>query len=209
MRQRNRAGNAGKADKNPFADRPHPRGMAGKPAWNRGLTWAEMYSPEVVQRQRTDASKRIRRVQDELKCSPEREQLRRAKLSAVARQRGLGGYERGSGRGKKGWYRGYWCDSTYELVFVVYALDHEIELERNLEVFPYEFDGRLQRWIPDFRLADGSYVEIKGYMSPQALAKFDFFYRPLLVLTHARMYDMFEYVWRTYGRNVTALYEVK
>src|SRR5713226_6636200 len=102
--------------------------MAGKPAWNRGLTWAEMYSAEVVQRQRTEASKRIRRLHDELRSSPEREQLRREKLSKVALQRGLGGYERGSGRGKKGRYRGYWCDSTYELVFVIYTLDHEIEL---------------------------------------------------------------------------------
>jgi len=58
------------------------------------------------------------------------------------------------GAAKKGWYRGYWCDSTYELLFVIYTLDHEIELERNLEVFPYEFEGRLQRWIPDFRLAE-------------------------------------------------------
>ncbi len=91
---------------------------------------------------------------------------------------------------------------------MIYTLDHEIELERNLEVFPYEFEGRLQRWIPDFRLADGTYIEVKGYVSPQALAKFQFFYRPLLVLTtQARMHDMFEYVWRTYGRNLTALYE--
>jgi len=50
---------------------------------------------------------------------------------------------------------------------------------------------------------------VKGYVSPQALAKFEFFYRPLLVLTLAAMLDMFEYVWRTYGRNVTALYDVK
>ena len=63
------------------------------------------------------------------------------------------------------------------------------------------------RWIPDFRLADGTYVEIKGYLSAQALAKFEFFYRPLLVLTQAELRDIFEYVWRTYGKNLVALYE--
>jgi hypothetical protein len=88
-------------------------------------------------------------------------------------------------------------------------LDHEIDFERNLEVFPYEFEGQVRRWMPDFRLADGTYIEIKGYMSSQALAKFEFFYRPLLVLGQAELRDMFDYVWQTYGRSVTALYEVK
>lgn len=93
----------------------------------------------------------------------------------MARQRGLGGYEPGSGRGKKGWYRGYWCDSTYELAFVVWAVDHEIPFERNVEFFPYEYDGRLMRWMPDFLPADGTYVEIKGYLSEQARGKFEYF----------------------------------
>ena len=30
-------------------------------------------------------------------------------------------------------------------------------------------------WVPDFIPADGTFVEIKGYMSPQALANFEFF----------------------------------
>jgi hypothetical protein len=166
-----------------------------------------MYSAEVVQRQRVEASIRMRRVHNELRASPKREQLRRAKLSGVARQRGLGGYERGSGRGKKGWYRGYWCDSTHELVFVVWALDHEIEFERNTEPFPYEFDGRVLHWTPDFLLADGTYIEIKGYVATEALAKFEFFYRPLRVLTRPDLEHVFDYVWRTYGKNVIRLYD--
>ena len=149
----------------------------------------------------------MRFAQQALAHSPELEAARRAKLSQVALRRGLGGYERGSGRGKKGWFRGYWCDSTYELVFVAYALDHDIPFERNFEVFPYEYADKLMRWIPDFRLADGTYVEIKGYMSAQAQAKFQFFYRPLLVLAQPELHQMFEYVWQTYGRNLVALYE--
>ena len=53
------------------------------------------------------------------------------------------------------------------VLFVVCALDHEIGFERNQEVFPYEFEERVQRWIPDFRLADGTYVEIKFYRVPR------------------------------------------
>jgi hypothetical protein len=115
--------------------------MAGKVAWNRGMTWEAMYSPEVVESQRTGSAMRIKAVREAVLSSPERERARRAKLSIVAQQRGLGGYERGSGRGKKGWYRGFWCDSTYELVFVVWALDHEIPFERNLEFFPMNMRG--------------------------------------------------------------------
>jgi hypothetical protein len=47
MRERNSAGLRGK---NPFHDRPHPRGMAGKAAWNRGLTWEEMFGAVEAQR---------------------------------------------------------------------------------------------------------------------------------------------------------------
>ncbi len=204
MREKNAAVKRGT---NPWAGRAHPRGMAGKVAWNRGLSWAEMYSAELAQRQFAGALANMRFAQQALANSPELEAARRAKLSQVALRRGLGGYERGSGRGKKGWFRGYWCDSTYELVFVAYALDHDIPFERNLEVFPYEYADKLMRWIPDFRLADGTYVEIKGYLSAQALAKFEYFYRPLLVLTQAELRDMFEYVWRTHGKNLVALYE--
>src|SRR5205814_5200704 len=97
------------------------------------------------------------------RISADAEAARRRKLAAVAVARGLGGYERGSGRGKKGWYRGHWCDSTYGLAFGVWALDHEIPFERNLEFFPYEYERRVLQWMPDFLLADGTYIEIQGY----------------------------------------------
>ena len=42
-----------------------------------------------------------------------------------------GGYRRGSGRGKKGWYKGYWCDSSWELAWVIYSLEHGVEFTRN------------------------------------------------------------------------------
>lgn len=181
--------------------------MAGKAAWNRGLTWAQMYSTPVLEQQRARAATWRRTIHDQLRNSPDIEHARRTKLSQIARIRGLGGYERGSGRGKKGWYQGQWCDSTYELAFVVWALDHEIPFERNTEFFPYEFSGRLLRWMPDFRLADGTYVEIKGYLTAQAQAKFDYFLRPLRVFRRGDLQEMFDYVQSRYGGNLLALYE--
>jgi hypothetical protein len=192
----------------PFAGRAHPRGMAGKVAWNRDKTWEAMYSADVVESQRRGASTRMKAIREALAGSPEREQARRAKLSMVAKERGLGGYERGSGRGKKGWYRGFWCDSTYELAFVVWALDHdEIPFERNLELFPYEYEGHVLHWMPDFLLADGTYIEIKGYLTNQARAKFDYFLRPLTIFTRAELSRMFDYVHERYGPNLLGLYE--
>jgi len=204
MRAKNKGAKVGR---NPRAERPHPRGMAGKIPWNRGLRWEEMYGRVVLERQQAARLPRIQSAQRALAESHELEQGRREKLSRVARERGLGGYERGSGRGKKGWYRGHWCDSTYELVFVVWALDHEIPFERNLELFPYEYEGHVLHWIPDFRLADGSYIEIKGYLTDQSRAKFEYFYRSLQVFTRTDLGRMFDYVYAKYGKNVLALYE--
>jgi hypothetical protein len=132
---------------------------------------------------------------------------RRKKLSVVARQRGLGQYREGSGRGKKGRYRGYWCDSSYELAFVIYALDHGFWFERNWQAFSYSFEGRTRTWIPDFRLKNDMYLEIKGYESPQACAKFAAFPHGLIVVKRENMQFVFDYVVGNYGRDFTRLYE--
>ena len=29
-----------------------------------------------------------------------------------------------TGKGKKGWYKGFFCSSTYELAYVIFCLDH-------------------------------------------------------------------------------------
>ena len=80
-------------------------------------------------------------------------------------------------------------------------------LWRNLEFFPYEYEGAVLCWTPDFLLSDGTYIEIKGYLSRQAEAKFDYFYRPLRILTKTDLQRMFGYVYKKYGRNLVALYE--
>ena len=52
---------------------------------------------------------------------------------------------------------------------------------RKTELFPYEYSGSVVHWTPDFLLADGTYVEIKGYLTEQAPAKFEYFLRPLTI----------------------------
>ena len=41
------------------------------------------------------------------------------------------GYHPGAGFGKSGWYRGIWCDSSWQLAFVIYHLDHNLNIVRN------------------------------------------------------------------------------
>ncbi len=80
----------------------------------------------------------------------------------------VGGYREGSGRSKCGYYKGIYCGSTYELCWVIYNLDHQIEFVR--------FDGNLKRdgitYYPDFLLSDGkTIVETKGYEKQDSVDK--------------------------------------
>lgn len=38
-----------------------------------------------------------------------------------------------------GYYKGHYCGSTYELVYTIYNLDHNIQFERNKKGFPYVY----------------------------------------------------------------------
>lgn len=72
--------------------------------------------------------------------------------------KGTGGYREGSGRSKFGYYKGIYCGSTYELVYVIYRLDNNLPVKR----FEGELtDGKL-KYIPDF-IEDNTIIEIKGY----------------------------------------------
>lgn len=69
-----------------------------------------------------------------------------------------GGYREGSGRAKTGYYKGIYCGSTYELVWVIYQLDHNRPFERFKGVIQNEF----LRYYPDFVYENVIY-EMKGY----------------------------------------------
>lgn len=131
----------------------------------------------------------------------------RKKISDSAKRNGVaGGYRSGSGRGHKGRYKGIPCDSTYELVFLIYCLDHGIEIFKNYTKFPYNWNGKIRYYVPDFKLSDG-YVEIKGYWSEQVDAKIKDFPHPIKVLYRKDLNKEFDYVYKTYGTNLLDLYD--
>ena len=138
--------------------------------------------------------------------SIETEKNRRKKISDFAKSHGYGGYIKGSGRGKSGWYKDYWCDSSWELAFVIYNLDHNISFDRNKEKFEYFWNDKIYNWIPDF-IIDNIYYEIKGYWTEQNQSKFNSFKKPLKILYKKDIDYMINYVIDKYGKNYTKLYE--
>jgi hypothetical protein len=76
------------------------------------------------------------------------------------------------GGGKKGRYRGFHCDSTYELAYLIYHLDHNIPITRCDEIRDYIYREKNCKYQPDF-IVGGEIIEIKGYMSNRARAKLD------------------------------------
>jgi len=73
-----------------------------------------------------------------------------------------GGYRKGSGRSKSGYYNGIFCGSTYELLWVMYNIHHNINFERFDGYIEYVLDGVTRKYFPDF-IQDNDIIEIKGY----------------------------------------------
>lgn len=119
-----------------------------------------------------------------------------------------GGYREKGGRGKQGWYKGYYCNSSWELAWVIYQLDNGKIFKRNTEGFSYIFEGESKKFYPDF-IIDDEYVEIKGYHSPQFTAKADQFPHKLKILHKKDMSEYFNYTISKYGKRFTDLYEKK
>lgn len=109
-----------------------------------------------------------------------------------------GGARLGSGRSKSGWYKGIYCGSTYELAWVVYNIDNDIPFERNVEGFPYIFKGESHIYYPDFKLPDGTFVEIKGFQRENDSFKWDAFPNELLIVNKDKCKKYISYVKEKY-----------
>lgn len=112
-----------------------------------------------------------------------------------------------SGRSKHGRYNGIWCDSTWELAYLLYSQDHNINVVRNNTGFSYIWNNSNHTYFPDFYLPDSdTYVEIKGYCDERADAKHSQFTEKLIVLKEAELRPILEYVYDKYGKDIERLY---
>ena len=124
-----------------------------------------------------------------------------------------GGYRKGSGNGKAGWYKGVACQSSYELAWVVYNIDHNIPFKKCKQIFTYIEDGKEHKYYPDFELANGTIIEIKGYyrenvaLKEAAVRNEDI---PYIILYKKDLKYCFDYIEEEYGLskdNIILLYD--
>ncbi len=96
-----------------------------------------------------------------------------------------GGFREGSVKNHKhGWFSGYHYDSSWELIWIKWALNKNIRFERNTKGFPYIFKGEQHLYYPDFYLPDtDEYVEVKGITDELWEAKRAAFPHKLSVVT--------------------------
>ena len=114
-----------------------------------------------------------------------------------------GGYREGCyGYGKQGWYKGIFCGSTYELAYLIYCLDHNIDIKRCTETFEYELNGKKHTYHPDF-VVEGIITEIKGYDRGDVSAKMKSLgNRPYKLLYYKDIIKEMNYVAETYNKKV-------
>ena len=107
-----------------------------------------------------------------------------------------------------GTYKGIHCDSSFELAFVIYCLEHNIQFERNTQGFDYIYEGENKKYFPDF-IINGTYIEIKNYWSEQVQAKIDCFPENLILKTFYKkdLKPCIRYCVDKYGKNFTELYD--
>jgi hypothetical protein len=118
-----------------------------------------------------------------------------------------GGPRNGAGRGKSGMYKNIWCDSSYELAWVIYNLEHNIKFERNKKGYSYEFNGKKHKYYPDF-IVNEKLIEIKGFLRENDKHKFKSVEdKELIILFKKDLEVQLEYTINKYGKDYIRLYE--
>lgn len=175
----------------------------------KGKSFEERFGVERAKEIKSKLSKSMKKCY-ETYSSSEANKRRIEKIKKTAAERhSIGGLRKGSGRGKKGWYKGYYCDSTWELAYVIYNLEHGIPFRRNTKSFEYVFNGENKKYYPDFLLETGEYVEVKGYYTKQFAAKIEQFPKEhtLIIYDKNGIKPFLEYVINKYGKDYYTLYE--
>lgn len=124
-------------------------------------------------------------------CSQECRKIGTKRNLSIALKGKSGGPREGGGIGKGGYYKNIWLDSSWEIKYVTYLDEHNIKWERVKERFPYKFQGKDFKYIPDFYLPDtDTFVEIKGYVTDKDEAKWKYFPHSLKILKKDELKQM-------------------
>lgn len=153
--------------------------LKGKPNIHKGKTWEEIIGAE-----------KYISMKNKWKNNPN-----------------MGGIRKGAGRGKKGWYKGFYCYSSWELAFIIYCLDHNINVKQNKDKFKYFWKSNWHTYLPDF-IVNNEYIEIKGVKTERDQHKWNQFPRDkiLKIYFESDMIFILNYVKEKYGENFISLY---
>lgn len=120
----------------------------------------------------------------------------------------LGGYRAKGGRGKQGWYKGIYCNSSWQLAYVMYCKDHNIDIKRNNTGYQYLFeDVKPSHYYPDFIINGQQFVQVKGFKDARWQYKMKYFPYKLKVIDGDSINYYLSYAKQTYGANFVQLYE--
>lgn len=181
----------------------------GKPAWNKGLTKEtdervnktsqtlhNRYEAGVIKiwcdGLTKDTDERIAKYVKKLKDNPD-----------------CGGYREKSGYGKSGTYKGIFCNSTWELAYLLYCIDNNYDIKRCTKYYTYLGENNEEhKYYPDFIVNNEEIVEIKGYISDSWKMKLPIVEKEhIKVLYKDDMQPILEYVINTYGEDFYKLYD--
>ena len=120
------------------------------------------------------------------------------KLSEIAKKSNFGGYYPNSIKNHHhGNYKGIHCDSSWELAYLVYCLEHNIDIKRCTEVRYYTLNKKKCKYFPDF-VVNNQIIEIKGYFDKVAKIKSE--QNPdIKVLLYDDLKESLEYTINKYG----------
>ena len=132
---------------------------------------------------------------------------RHKKLSENAKKQNFGGLNPDSFyKFKMGWYKGIFCNSSFELAYLIYCLDHNIPIKRCNKKFVYSFKGKQYNYYPDFIINEDTIVEVKGYINEKAKAKHEQ-YPEILLISNSIIDNIIKEVIYNYGKDFTRLFE--
>jgi hypothetical protein len=138
--------------------------------------------------------------------TPEKELERKQKISNSMKGNKNWMFNKHHGNAKQGWYKGIHCDSTWELAFLVFYKEHNLNIQRCTEKFEYIWNNEKHIYIPDF-ITDEGIIEIKGRKTKQSEEKHKQFPN-IILIDYNLMKPYLNYVQNKYGENFwEVLYE--
>lgn len=178
----------------------------GKPPWNKGLT------KETDERIKNSAEKtkelyKSGQLQYSFKGKHHTKESKEKISKNMKNNKNAGGYRKGSGRGKKGWYDGIFFDSQWELAFWIYCIDHNIPIKRNTNKFYYTLNNEQHYYLPDFIINENEIIEIKGYKTKLVEIKTNLI-KNIKVFYRDDLNYVFDYIKEKYNLKENEIYKL-